>query len=162
MSNKKKILIIILALLFISPFFYKYYLYYQIPYNPLLEFSIEPITSSYTKYNPNESGSFATQRNNNFKSNDDLTACSDIFKYLKSLKLKPLKKNNLDFEKINYEYYLRLSSPEDNEIMIFISTEDLTNIYIATRKVGLRDGHYKVIDEEFDYEYVNNLIDGNK
>lgn len=158
MKNKKKLLIIALILLFISPFFYKYYLYYQIPHNPFVEFSTEPITSSYQEYTPNYYDALKNPETIIFESNDNSTTCSTILKYFKNLNLKPVRSEDVNFDKFNYSYYFQLSSPSYDTLMIFISLEDLTNIYINFGEPGFRDGNYKIIDGEFDYKYINDLI----
>ncbi|MGL5752446.1 MAG: hypothetical protein ACRCXT_18060 [Paraclostridium sp.] len=118
------------------------------------------IVASYTKYTPNMADRIGGSDSDVFYSNDNLEIGLEILKYLKNLKLKPMKNEDIDFDKIDYSYRFQLSSPRYDSIIVFVSSEDVSKVYISTQMLGSKNSHYKVIDGEFDYVYINKLISG--
>lgn len=154
--KKNKYIIIALVCILLSPFLYKYFLYYKIPNNPLVKLSSDAVSCSFTeiKYDPEE-----YKHHFNYHSLD----CSVIFNYLKDLKLKPLKNEDYssvyDIIKPDYYYSIKLSEPDwKYDLNIKLWLKDLSVIYINCNKPGFKSGFYKLIDSEFDYKYLNDLI----
>jgi hypothetical protein len=49
-------------------------------------------------------------------------------------------------------------SEEENLFIKEIYLEDLTVIYISSRKYNFPTGYYKITDSKFDYKYIENLL----
>lgn len=125
------------------------------PYNPFIEFSAEtPEDFVFKKVYPN---------NEIHKSTDNSNTAKLIFEYLSSLELIPLKETMNDFQyhesNIFFLDRLRFGAPSYNTIYINdIYVDDLTILYINANRPGFKDGYYKIMDDKFDYEYINNLL----
>lgn len=154
--KKNKYIIIALVSVFLLPFLYKYYLYYKIPYNPLLKITSNITSCSVTEY-----------KNPPYDPVDMLSShsydCSIIYNYLTGLRLKPLKyddhSTNYDIERIDYRYSISFLQPDlYNDITIGVWNKDLSVIYISSNNPDFKDGYYKIEDTEFDYKYINELI----
>lgn len=154
--KKNKYVVLALACILLSPFFYKYYLNYVIPYNPLAKIDSKATSCSVSKF---EKSSYNPVN----MSSSHMYDCSVIYNYLSNLKLKPLKYNNYstnyDILKADYRYLLNFPQPDLYEdLSIFVWKKDLSIIYIDSNNAGFKDGYYKIVDSEFDYEYINELV----
>lgn len=154
--KKIKYLFITLTFIFFATIIYQNYIYYTISNNSLSKRSVEPITCSVTDYNPNLSEN--NSENSKFENTSNSKDCSAIFKYLKDLNLKPMKSKDFDYSTMNLRYDIRLDSPDNDNLTILVWLDDLSSIYIDSEKPDLPRGYYKIINSEFNYKYINNLI----
>ena len=148
-----------LLLFFLLIYFYQNYIYYKIPYNPLVELITDTPTSCYLKeYHPNNK--MIDKSSHNLKSN------TLISKYFKDLNLIPLKKEANRNEIFNHKndthfsYMLKIGpSPNYNVFISEIWLDNLSILSIRSDKLGFNNnGYYKIIDTKFDYKYVYDLI----
>ncbi len=156
--RKLKYLLYAIILFFSLLSFYRNYIFYQIPYNPLVGLTHDtPMSCYFTEYHPDDevTGSSHSLENNTL-----------IFKYFRDLNLIPLKKEaNIDeifkhTNDIHLSYTLKFDS-SPNYVYIYISEiylDDLTIVSIRSNIPKFRNGYYKIIDSKFDYEYINDLI----
>lgn len=158
MKKNKKFFIALIFILF-TVFIYKNFVYYVIPSNPLAKSFTTPLFCSVTKQEPDALGSIGKPENVKYINTSALEECSAILEYISSLKLKPLKQKDSGYGSVNLTYNIRLSSPEDDLIMIFVWLDDLSTIYIGSDKPDFPEGHYKIVGTKFDYEYINSLIE---
>lgn len=154
--KKNKYIIIALVCILSLPFLYKYYLYYKIPYNPLVKISSDVMSCSGIQYEnpPQDVISYISTHSQD---------CSVIFNYLSDLKLKPLKyedySTSFDIVKVDYRYFLSFTQPDlYYDLSISAWDKDLSIIYISSNKPGFKEGYYKVTDSEFEYKYINELL----
>jgi hypothetical protein len=135
-------------------YFYKNYIYYKIPYNPLVKLLKDAPSSCYVT---------ESHLNNEMdKSSHNLDHNTLIFKYFRGLNLIPLKektnfneiyKHNTD---IRFSYMLKFGPPSYSEVFISeIWLDNLTILSIRSDVPGFRTGYYKILG---DYKYVNDLI----
>lgn len=155
--KKFKYLFIVLILFCLSMYFYKNYIYYKIPYNPLAKLSEDTPSGCY----------FTESHSNNdiqkFSHNLDYNAL--IYKYFRGLDLIPLKektnfneiyKHNTD---IHFSYMLEFGAPSYSKVFIDeIWLDNLTILSIRSDIPGFHTGYYKILGSKFDYKYVNDLI----
>lgn len=111
--------------------------------------------SSVTKYNPNKFESIGN-KNDEHKISSNEKVNTDILNYLRSLNTKFMRSKDPNFGDVNFQYDIRLN---DLSITIFCYLDNLSTIYILSDNVDLvPEGIYKIIDANFKYEYINNLI----
>ncbi|MBB6218723.1 hypothetical protein HNQ80_004898 [Anaerosolibacter carboniphilus] len=147
----------ILILFYLLTNFYQNYIYYKIPYNPLVEFTKDtPRGFHFSKNHPNNSIN---------KSSHNLDTNTLIFKYFSDLNLIPLKEKahwneiHKHEKEIYFSGMFEFVPPANNKIFIDeIYLDNLTIIAIRSDKRGFHDGYYKIIGSKFDYKYINDLI----
>ncbi|MCC5909361.1 MAG: hypothetical protein JJT76_02860 [Clostridiaceae bacterium] len=159
---KFKYVFIGLILLILATFIYQNYIYYKIPYNPLGELNY-PDTPTGFHFSENNRKLNETIS----KSTHNLDTTAYIFEYFSDLNLMPLK-SRLKWDEIHNDgdiYYSGMfqfiTSPPTNGAQIHISEiylDNLTIIRISSPRRKFKDGYYKIIDDKFDYEYINELI----
>ncbi|RKD20889.1 hypothetical protein SAMN02745883_01634 [Caminicella sporogenes DSM 14501] len=156
--KKFKYSALVLIFFLLSFYLYENYIYYKIPYNPLVEFSTVPIGC---KFDINSSKDTVSS-----KINHNLDDNALVFEYFRNLKLIPLKEKKHKDEIYNHEIDIYYSyvfefGPPNHYFLIIneIWLDNLTILYISSKKPGFRRGYYKIIDSKFNYKYVNNLID---
>lgn len=151
---KYLISVIILVLLYI--YLYQNYIYYKISYNPISEYSAEDLSSFHITKNLSNGGEESV-------SSSDSNICDLILKYFSELKLQPLKEKaawNEYFKQENSAYFTgMLSFNQSDKVYISdILSDNLTILRISSNIPGFKEGYYKIIDAEFDYDYIYNLI----
>ena len=161
-KSKFKYILIAVILLFGGVLIYQNYLYYIIPHNPLAEIDHEVTpTSFYFSENDRNDGETTTV------STQELDTTTRIFEYLSNLNLVPLNKksNEEKFysdENIYYSGMFRFkpsSTTDGTEVHINeIYIDNLSVLHISSRKRGFEDGYYEIVDDQFDYEYIKELI----
>lgn len=156
---KLKYVFIAIVLLLLSIFMYQNYIYYKIPYNPLSELDSDtPSGFHFTENHPHPNDTINMSSHN-------LNTNRLIFKYFSNLNLVPLKeKSNLDeihkHEKdIYYSGMFKFDTPSNFKVFINeIYLDNLTVLSIRSNKPGFVNGYYKIMDNKFDYKYINELI----
>ena len=155
--KKIKYVFIALILLFVLTYIYQNYIYYKIPYNPLVELNSDTPSGFHFKEN---------HHNDTInKSSHDKNINTLILKYFSDLNLVPLKEKSNRDEIYNHEkdiYYSGMfefdTTPNYNVFINEIYLDNLTVLRISSFRPGFKDGYYKIINTKFDYEYINNLI----
>lgn len=157
--KKMKYTAFAIVIVLLSIYLYKSFIYFTIPFNPIEEYASESQVDFFiTKNLPDGDGV-------NAKCKDENT-CGKVLEYLSELKLKPLK-DKVAQEKLNYEnttYFSGALKLDDSEL-IFISdiSVDTPNILRMSSSItGFKSGYYEVVDSEFDYDYIYNLISKNE
>ncbi|MBU5675906.1 hypothetical protein KQI88_05720 [Alkaliphilus sp. MSJ-5] len=159
--KKFKYIFIALILLFLATFIYQHYIYYKIPYNPLVELDSDTLNGfHFSENHPHPNDTIK-------KSTHNLNTTTRIFEYFSDLNLVPLKeKSNWD-EIHNHGdiYYSGMfefeTSPTRYGTEVHINEiwlDNLTILWISSPRPKFKDGYYKIIDDKFDYEYINDLI----
>lgn len=153
---KKKYILAILLLLSILPNIYQNYIYYKIPTNPLMEINEDNLVKCYFT---DDSSDLSID-----KSIDNVKNNTLIFEYFCSLKLVPLnEKRNKDeiYKHLNSTFFSYGFNFENPSYYIFINEiwlDNLTILSIRSNKLNFKEGYYKIIDTEFDYNYINGLF----
>lgn len=150
LAIKKKIIILII-LIFLSIFIYNNYIYYKIPYNPIAKYSPnDPSSFSIEKrFTNGESSMMFTKRNSKYN--------KIILEYFSNLELVPIKNMNISLDQI---YFINFIEFDFSKYIIIrnIFIENLNIIYISSNIDGLNSGYYKIINSEFDYEFIYKQI----
>ncbi len=155
MKKNKYLAFAIVIVILLSVFVYKSFIYYQISFNPIKEFSSESLVDFHISKNLPDGESI------NAGCHDENT-CGKVLEYLSNLKLVPLK-DKVAQDMLNYEgetYFNGMLKFNESEV-IFISdiSIDTPNILrISSSITGFKDGYYKIKDSKFDYEYIYELI----
>lgn len=158
METIKKFLFRGFFLFCILLYLYHHYIYYLIPYNPLVELTTDPpISCDFRLEGPR--GTVYSGSNDNLKDHPL------IFKYFCDLKIIPLKEE-FHWDEIHghesdyfYSYHFYFGHPTYSYVFIKeIWLDDLAIFYISSDIPRFKDGYYKMIDGKFDYQYINKLI----
>ncbi len=156
LKNLSVLLMIFVLILFI----YTNFIVYLIPYNPFTEFSLEELESVYFEGAYIDDGTSKSE----YIVSEDIENDRFIFEYFKGLKLKPRKSNKIDKD---FADTRRLSGgfifgkPSYDHILIndlFLEDPGIFHISFKNDKLKSKSGYYEILDEEFDFEYIDSLI----
>lgn len=158
MLKKVKCLFFLVISLFCSLSIYKNYIFYKIPYNPLVQLSTNSPTSFYFDLNTPDGETLS-------KSSHKLEDTALIFKYFNELHLIPLKEKKHreeihgDLASSYYSCGFKFNDLKQNFIFINeIYLDDLTILSIRSDIPKIKNGYYKIIDSKFDYKYINSIL----
>ncbi len=154
--SKLKWLCIIVVVLVIGTVIYPNYIYYMIPRNPLTKLD------SYTlkEFRISEH----TSENVNVLKCNDISTNNLIYKYIKDLELIPTKERPIYVsEDIYYRGKLQFEEKDMLSDYYYIIISDLCFnsmdiIHLNSNIRRFPRGYYKILDTEFDYEYIKDLI----
>lgn len=154
--KKSNYLIFSIILVILSVYLYQNYIYYRIPHNPIAKYSSkDPISFSIEKIFPNgESSIIFTKKNSKYN--------KKILEYFSNLELIPMKNKTVYNMNISVEqiYFIGFLEFDFSKYIIVkdIFIENLNIIYISSNIDGLNSGYYKIINSEFDYEFIYKQI----
>lgn len=170
LKNLLKIIIIAFVVIMSLRLIYVEYVFYLIPYNPIEDYYDDvPIYNIYYSFEDENSieysYSYSTKRENT-KCNNEI-----IFDYFKDLELIPLTNKKYmkqivptieNGDRIEYMFSFKIKDGINYKTLhvnhIFL--DNLSVIRITSDIPSFNDGYYRIIDDEFDYDYVNKLIKG--
>lgn len=157
--KKMKYVVLFIVVLLLSFYIYKSFIYYAIPYNPIKEYESESLVDfHFTKHLPNgESVVVKCQDTNN---------CDESLKYLSELKLVPLKQKAAlkKFSKQEDTTHFTGVLEFDQHNMILISdilAGNPTFLRFSSNITGFKEGYYKIVDSDFNYNYIFDLLNDN-
>jgi len=130
-----------------------------LPHNPIANLDIGiPTTIHYMEHSDKSNVNDVMIGYSKNKHNNEL-----VLKYLSELDLIPIKETDkLNSKDYHFNYMLKYDTQVDYNISIdYISSEDLTILHISANQPVLdgNSGYYKIRGDEFEYKYINNLID---
>lgn len=153
-------LFIVLTLSFLLLILYKNEISHKVPLNPLVNYSAESLQSIVLEEYHLENNEYKYETSTDSKTNEL------IFEYFRDLKLKPIKWDKLEIDdesKLDIRISAIFSFGEYSQDRIFINDIFLNNpVYLRISsnnpEFESRAGYYRIIDEEFDYEYIDYLM----
>ncbi len=158
--SKLKWLSIIIIILVIGTFIYQNYIYYMIPKNPLVKLDSYTLKEFWIDEH--------TSENVNVLKCNDISTNNLIYKYIKDLELIPTKERSIYVsEEIYYRGQFEFEEKDMLSDYYYITISDLCSksmdiIRLSSNIRRFPKGYYKILDTEFDYEYIKDLIDNSQ